>query len=266
MNTIHASIILDSINPDGVRLTTLVVNMPKFLVAQLNTHRRFSRNSASSRAITIGKNIEHMLVNPVTPADFGLPANGKGMQPKSMLTGTKAVMAKVVWKSAMYSMAGAAWLLSKIGLHKGWSNRLLEPFVYTSVLISATEWDNFLKLRTHGDAQDAMQAVANAIQEELTYSVPDTVPWGSWHLPYVGVIAEPTQEQFNVSISCCAQISFRSLDTSPEKAERVVKSLTGEVLHLSPMEHPAKAMPTYSFSNFHDGWMQYRKFTYGTDA
>jgi len=266
MNKILAQVILDSINPDGVRLTTLVVTMPKFLVAQLNTHRRLSRNSASSRAITIEKNIKYLLDNTVTPADFGLPANGKGMQPKSSLTGTKALMAKLVWNTAKFSMVGAAWLLSKIGLHKGWTNRLLEPFVYTSVLISSTEWENFLKLRMHGDAQDAMQAVANAINDELLFSIPDTVPWGSWHLPYVGVVAEPTQEQFNVSISCCAQISFRSLDTSPEKAARVVKSLTGEVLHLSPMEHPAKAMPTYSFSNFHDGWMQYRKFKYGVQA
>ena len=266
MHQISAQIILDSINPDGLRLTTLTVVMPKFLVAQVNTHRKLSRNSASSRAVTIEKNIGYVLKNPVTPADFGMPANGKGMQPKSQLTGTKEVMAKVVWNAAKYSMVGAAWLLSQIGLSKQWTNRLLEPFVYTTVLISSTEWQNFMNLRMHEDAQDAMQLVAEHIADALNSSDPETVPWGSWHLPYVGVVKDPTDEQFNISISCCAQVSFRTLDTSAKKAKRVVNSLTSGILHASPMEHPAQAVNTTSYSNFDNGWMQYRKFKYGADA
>ena len=266
MHQISTQIILDSINPDGLRLTTLTVVMPKFLVAQVNTHRKLSRNSASSRAVTIEKNIGYVLKNPVTPADFGMPANGKGMQPKSQLTGTKEVMAKVVWNAAKYSMVGAAWLLSQIGLSKQWTNRLLEPFVYTTVLISSTEWQNFMNLRMHEDAQDAMQLVAEHIADALNSSDPETVPWGSWHLPYVGVVKNPTDEQFHISISCCAQVSFRTLDTSAQKAKRVVNSLTSGILHASPMEHPAQAVNTTSYSNFDNGWMQYRKFKYGADA
>lgn len=82
----------------------------------------------------------------------------------------------------------------------------------------------------------------------------------------MGVVKNPTDEQFHISISCCAQVSFRTLDTSAQKAERVVNSLTSGILHASPMEHPAQAVNTTSYSNFDNGWMQYRKFKYGADA
>lgn len=262
---ITATMILDSVNPDGCRISTISVVMPKFLVAQLNTHRKFSRNSASSRAITIAKNIGYVLNLPVTPADYGMPANGSGMQPKATLSPLKAFLAKTLWNGAKYSAITFAYLLSKVGLHKQWVNRLLEPFVYTTVLITSTEWRNFLTLRMHGAAQDAMQHVAYHINRALISSTPVRLEWGGWHLPYVGqfIKDDPTESQQNVSVSCCAQVSFRSNDDSVEKAERVVKALSGDPPHASPFEHAAQAVCEAQYGNLDEGWVSLRYSRFG---
>ena len=245
---ISATVILDAkVNQRyGVkpcRITTLEVIMPKFLVAQLNTHRTFSRNSASSRAIPIFKSIQNVLEAPVTPLDYGTPANGKGMQPKSSLTGLRRLLAGAVWQTSMYLAIASAYLLNHIGLHKQFTNRLLEPYTYTKVLITSTEWENFLTLRDHGAAQDAMQEVAKAIRVALNNSVTYVINDGYWYLPYVGIFPQkPTTEQFDISVSCCAQVSFRTLDDNATKAKRVVASLLNDdVKHWSPFEHIAVA-------------------------
>ena len=245
---ITATVVLDGVlfqeHLDGYpRITTLEVTMPKFLVAQFNTHRVFSRNSASSRAIPITTTIRNVFTSPVHPKDYGTPANGKGMQPKANLTGWRAYLAGSLWNTAMYITIAICWLLSKVGLHKQWTNRLLEPFTYTKVLVTSTEWENFIKLRMHGAAQDAMFEVAMAISCALADSTPVNMIVGDWYLPYVGIFGyRPTEEQFDISVSCCAQVSFRTSDTSVEKAKRVVKSLLNDdVKHWSPFEHVAKA-------------------------
>ena len=245
---ITAKVVLDGVlhkeaSAGYLRITTLEVTMPKFLVAQFNTHRVFSRNSASSRAIPINKTIANVLESPVHPEDYGMPANGKGMQPKANLTGWRAFAAGALWSTAMYLMIVICWLLSKVGLHKQWTNRLLEPFIYTKVLVTSTEWDNFIKLRMHSAAQDAMFEVAVAISCALADSTPTDMEVGHWYLPYVGIFKNtPTTEQFDISVSCCAQVSFRTNDMSSEKAKRVVNSLLNDdIKHWSPFEHIARA-------------------------
>ena len=233
---INATVILDGVlfqeHLDGhPRITTLEVIMPKFLVAQFNTHRVFSRNSASSRAIPILTTIRNVFTSPVHPKDYGTPANGKGMQPKANLTGWRAYLAGNLWNTAMYTTIVVCWLLNK------------EPFTYTKVLVTSTEWENFIKLRMHGAAQDAMFEVATAISCALADSTPTKMILGDWYLPYVGIFNHyPSQEQFDISVSCCAQVSFRTSDMSVEKAKRVVTSLLNDdVKHWSPFEHIAKA-------------------------
>jgi hypothetical protein len=61
--THSTKILADSISPDGVRLTTLEVVMPRIVLAEFNTHRMLSRNSASSRAIPIEKMIRMVIPN-----------------------------------------------------------------------------------------------------------------------------------------------------------------------------------------------------------
>lgn len=225
---------------------------PNFLANGVVVHN--SRNSASSRAIPITNSIKNVLHNPVTPKDYGLPKNGKGMQPKTVLTGLRAFLANLLWNGSMYATIATCYLLDKVGLHKQWTNRLLEPYTYTKVLITSTEWSNFLKLRDHSAAQDAMQIVAGKIREALFNSKPVLVEEGYWYLPYVGIFpTQPSQRDINISVSCCAQVSFRTSDDSPEKAERVVKALLNDdVKHMSPFEHIAVTQSGcfYNLRNF----------------
>ena len=65
--TISAKVVEDSISEAGKRITTLQLRMPKFILAEFNTHRVFSRSTASSRAIPTAKLIEMVRTNPLIP-------------------------------------------------------------------------------------------------------------------------------------------------------------------------------------------------------
>lgn len=264
-----ARIVLDSVSPDGVRLTTLEVEMPRYLVAQLNTHRVFSRNSASSRAMpTIGV-IRRAIHEPVEPAVWS--ANCAGMRPKEALTGIRLLAVKAVWRLGRYANVGVAYTLASLGLHKQYTNRWLEMHVTTKVLISSTEWDNFFDLRIDEAAQCDMAEVAVAIKKALAFSHPVSVAYDTWHLPYVGHVDGATPKlslckSIAVSVSMCAQVSYRSADVTPAKAMRVCKALlSGKKLHASPFEHVSvcerdTVRDTRAATNFHKAWTQCRVF------
>lgn len=262
---ISATMILDSVTPSGVRISTIEVTMPKLLVAQSNTHRVFSRNSASSRAMPISKVIKGIKDDPVYPAVWA--ANGKGMIPKAELSGAKLRLAKLIWDFHRHISIWCAKAEEKIGLHKQYTNRLLEAHMYTKVLITSTEWNNFFKLRIDHAAQQDMQDVAKCIKQTLDSSKPALLGKRMWHLPYVGHKASSDIDigKFLIlSTSLCAQVSFRTLDDTPEKADRVFKSLTdSNNLHASPLEHQAcnyESVERFGArSNFHDSMMQFRK-------
>ena len=255
-SNITAKVILDALPAYGSRLTTVEVTMPKFLVAQLNTHRALVKNSASSRAIPVTSTIKGILEHPVTPANHEMPANSSGMIPRRSLKGVRKLLAKVLWNTGMYFNIGLAYLQSKVGLHKAWVNRPLEAYMTTKVLITATEWDNFFTLRIHPDAQDAMQEVALKISKAIGTHVPTPVSPGYWYLPYVGALLEPTQADLDISVSCCAQVSYRTLDMSPDKAKRVVSKLLGDTPHWSPFEHIA--VLDYNPKGSYKSWSTYR--------
>ena len=262
-----ARVVLDSISPDGVRLTTLEVEMPRYLVAQLNTHRAFSRNSASSRAMPIPTVIHRAIDNPVEPAVWA--ANGAGMQPRGELTGLRKLAAKALWRTGRYAVIGIAYGLAVVGLHKQYTNRWLEMHVMTKVLISSTEWENFFDLRIDAAAQCDMAEVAMAIKKALTFSHPVSVTYNTWHLPYVGHVdgSKPKLSLYKaiaVSASMCAQVSYRSVDDTPAKAMRVCRALLGgKKIHASPFEHvsvcePATMQWVRQRTNFNPAWTQAR--------
>lgn len=257
MHKISAKVILDAITQENTRLTTIEVVMPKFLVAQLNTHRALVKNSASSRAMPVGFVITSVLENYVTPMDFGMPANSRGMVAKSNLTGWRKHVSKFLWNTGMYVNIVIAYLQSKVGLHKAWANRPLEAYMYTKVLVTATEWENFFKLRVHKDAQDAMQIAARSIKDALTNHVPTMAYENQYYLPYVGILDNPTQSQINLSVSCCAQITYnRDLDESPDKAANIVAKLLGDTPHWSPFEH--LAILNHKSKGSYKDWGTYR--------
>lgn len=199
--TISAKIILDSLAPNGMRLTTFELKYPRFIHSEFMTHRMLSRNASSSRAIPIEKMIEAVLNDPAMPVYWG--ANQKGMQASVELddddlefgTGVGAnfivrspsprQMAKDVWLEARLKAIDYVKTLSQIGLHKQIANRLLEPWAHMTTIASATCWKNFFYLRTHKDAQPEFQALARTMRKVYDASSPVRLNVGDWHTPYI---------------------------------------------------------------------------------
>ncbi len=195
---IKADIVADSVNPQGCRLTTFVLEYPRFVHAELMTHRMFSKNAASSRAIPIEKMIEAVQTNPAVPVWWG--KNQSGMQAKEELDNTipqhrdiidnKGVchtdreLAKVYWLDARDSAIRQVRRLNDLGLHKQIANRILEPWFHIRIILSGTEFENFFALRAHPDAQPEIQALAYLMLEQYNASKPEVLTPGEWHIPF----------------------------------------------------------------------------------
>lgn len=263
--TIKAKIITDSINLNGVRLTTMQLKYHRFIHSEFMTHRVFSRNASSSRAIPVMKMIEQVETDPAIPVHWG--RNQSGMQAKGELDEYSISIAKNDWLSAAKSAAESARLLSLLGLHKQVINRLLEPFQWIHVVVTATEWDNFYALRDHPDAQPEIQALAQAMKEAHNNSAPTLLEDGEWHLPYIKSYEHELytyQDLLKFSAARCARVSYLNhdkSDPSPEKDIDLHDKLTqSNPPHMSPVEHQAQSrLEDKFFANFR-GWKQYRTY------
>ncbi len=293
-----AKVLADSRSPAGYRLTTLEATFPRFVLAEFNTHRVFSRNSASSRAIPIAKQLRRVLEDPYVPIEFG--SNQPGMQAGPALSGEKREAAEREWlrarDDAVRRVLGlvsdpdaisagddlletlsrveeavrnraqpAEWL----NVHKQIANRLLEPFMWHTVIVTATEWDNFLNLRCHPDAQPEIRLVAESMRSAIEASDPAELEWDEWHLPLVRPEDRDemtsTEDLVKVSVGRCARVSYlthagvRDLAADIELYERLLASG-----HMSPLEHPARPLSASELEesewsgNFR-GWRPYRK-------
>lgn len=262
--TISAKIVLDSVNSaTGDRLTTFVICVPKFLVAQLNTHRSLSKNCASSRACPAKKIRQKVLENPVIPVYFG--ANQKGMQACSELTGVRKWLALQLWLKARYGAIAFHYVLEKIGLHKELTNRLLESWLYVEVIITGTEWRNFFLLRNHPDAQPEFGELARLMQEAYNGNKPNLLAPGEWHLPFV------LEQEMGLEITAlkkhstarCGRVSYflpSGTVSTLEEDEQFVHRLSGSVpKHLSPFEHQSMALETSERVGNLVGWKMQRK-------
>lgn len=262
---ISAKIVLDSINgTTSDRLTTFVICIPKWLLAELNTHRSLSKNAASSRAIPAKKVRSSVLQNPFIPIHFG--RSGKGMQSHGELSQTKTWLVRQAWLAARYPAIFFHWLMGDIlGLTKQLVNRILEPWMWANVQITATEWKNFYALRCHKDAQPEFQYVAKLMRRLHEESKPQVLEPGEWHLPWVN-----TEEKKLLSLDQLKQISAaRSARISYQLPEGGISSLERDFklcnqlkeppLHASPFEHSAKALDSSLRMGNFIGWMQQRK-------
>ncbi len=264
---IDAKVVLDSIAPNQARLTTLEVTMPRFLLSQLNTHRQFSRNAASSRAIPTQKMLERIRQHPFVPEEWG--TNQKGMQAGPSLSGESAEEARGAWLACRDDVIRSVERLHELGVHKQLANRLLEPFMWATVIVSSTEWANFFNLRCHEDAQPELQKVARMMADAMAGSSPQPVAVGQWHLPYIQDDERtelPLEVQQACSVARCARVSYLTHDGKRDIAkdrELYDRLLGGSGFgHWSPFEHvatprPAEA-PDSREGNFR-GWIQYRK-------
>lgn len=258
-----ATVLLDSVSPVGIRLTTLEIVLPRVVLAELNTHRVFSRNSASSRAIPVEKMLAKVMGDPFVPANFG--KNQAGMQAGQDLNPEEQTWARVEWLLARDMAVDQAKALMHIGVHKQLTNRLLEPFMWHTVIISATEWSNFYALRCHPDAQPEIQTVAVMMREAMVASTPVEVACGEWHLPLVPDLAElrltyGIEDVKRVSAGRCARVSY--LTHHGERDPQADIDLCNKLAtagHMSPLEHVAQASPYIAFFGNFKGWKQMRR-------
>lgn len=180
---ISATIVADSINTLGNRITSMLLVMPRFILAEFNTHRMFSRNSASSRAIPLARMLQAVIEDPLAPIAW--MKEHKGMQGTEYITADNAYWAKETWLAARDYAVGQAKLLGdRYEVTKQICNRLLEPFMWHTVLVTATEWENFFALRAHAAAEIHMQALAFHMLDAMNKSVPKKLQTGEWHIPY----------------------------------------------------------------------------------
>jgi hypothetical protein len=239
--------------------------MHRFVLAEFNTHRAFSRNSASSRAIPIKKRIAAIRDDLAYPVEWG--SNQRGMQAGHILNELATSSSRSVWKAASEVAISGAEALNTFGVHKQIVNRLLEPFLWHTVIVSSTEWDNFFKQRCSSLAQPEIRVVAEAMRDALNESTPNRLEVGQWHTPYI----QPDEcnlrayDRIKISAARCARVSYlthdgrRDHDLDFDLYEKLVEA---DPPHWSPLEHVATPLSNLEddpswVGNF-EGWAQWR--------
>lgn len=274
---ISAVVLADSISPEGVRLTTTELVYPRMILAELNTHRVFSKNSASSRAIPTQRMIKMIREHPAVPASWRM--NQPGMQGYELAPEETLLAAQAIWLEAMEDAIRHAERMDALGIHKQNVNRLTEPFAHMKTVMTGVYWNNFYGLRDHHMADPTIEALAKAIREARDASTPRRLVNGEWHLPYVS-LQEQAIHGINlcrkISAARCARTSYNNMDGKVSTAESDIalhdRLLVDQPIHASPAEH--QATPDTFIRNglgtagrwerpkLHGnlaGWIQYRK-------
>lgn len=293
---IKADILLDSVNSCGNRITTWILTYPKFIHSEFLTHRVFSRNASSSRAIPVKKMIDDVKNNPAMPVFWG--KNQSGMQAAVELDNvtrrrrsvgkplleysqwehfdtiqphgttywdydlTDLEYAKYKWLEARDQAIRQVEGLVDLGLHKQISNRILEPWMHITVIATATEMGNFFALRAHVDAQPEFRALAYLMLEKYNESIPTDLGAGGWHIPFGDRIPEgiSLEDKLKIATARCARTSYMTFEgeIDPQKDYELHDRLMTSG-HWSPFEHCAKANWNGAWSGNFKGWTQYRK-------
>jgi thymidylate synthase ThyX len=236
-----AKIVLDSINPNGNRVVTFELNYPKNIHWEVLTHRSMSRNSSSTRAIPV----DTMVKTAVDEFDYPpFMMNQKGMQADVPATGEALDAAKFIWAKAFESAVLAASTLGHLGIHKQNANRLLYPFTNISVVLTATEFENFFNLRLGADAQQEIQELAKLMKDAMDNSEPTKLKYGDWHIPYITKeeLGYSLADRLITSVARTARVSYEHqgeasyLANDATLAHRLLRSG-----HFSPFEHQAVA-------------------------
>lgn len=240
------------------------VVMHRFVLAEFNTHRAFSRNSASSRAIPIKKRIAQVEEDPALPIEWG--KNQAGMQADEILSATSAEIAEVAWLNAARTTIRMVEALDVVNVHKQVANRLLEPFLWHTVIVSSTEWNNFFEQRCSPLAQPEIRMVAEAMQSALYESTPQYVQRDNWHLPYLQDDEREEQDLFTqkrLSIARCARVSYLTHEGKRDHGADISlyeRLIDADPIHASPLEHVATPLEgSKSPGGNFQGWEQFRQ-------
>jgi len=249
MTTISATSILSSVHAvTGDRLDTLLLRYPRCIHSEVMTHRVFSRNAASSRAIPVAKLIADVEADPFVPLVW--TKNEPGMQGRETLGCFVTPEATNRWFKAMRSALKSARLLADVGAHKQIVNRLLEPFAHITVVVSSTTWTNFLALRDHPDAEPHIQILAREVRKALDGAKVEVLEPGNWHLPFVTdadarVKTTTFEDLKKLSVARCASTSYKTVDgfdmTLARAQEIYAKLRDADPIHASPFEHVVQA-------------------------
>jgi hypothetical protein len=221
--TATAKVVADSTYKKS-RLVSVEVEFPRPYLAEFNTHRIFTRNSASSRAIPVWKRLRMCLERPYVPASFG--KNQGGMQAGESLgaadqqnTASNWLLGRDISAMQAYCLAGgrkqilaaaknhpdAIELCDRVedglmkeypeisrrlvtleeALHKQHANRPLELYSFHTVIVTSSNWRNFMGLRVSKMAQPEAQDFGIAIARAIMNSQTTELEVGQWHLPYV---------------------------------------------------------------------------------
>lgn len=252
-----ATVIADTISPEGKRITTFELVYPRYIHSELMTHRAFSRNAASSRATPLSVTVNEVSTDPVFFDYVG--ANQSGMVAGDELPPEQVEAFRREWEAlGLYVADTVADWGRRYGIHKQTLNRALEPWSRIRTLVTATEWDNFFTLRLAEDAQPEIRNLAKAMDTAMVHSV---ITESESHLPYISedeICVEDRADWELISAARCARVSYARLDGKPtdydadvKLAERLLRSK-----HYSPFEHVAFAKEG-RHANF-IGWQSYR--------
>ena len=268
-------------------LWTFELTYPRYIHSEFMTHRVFSRNASSSRAIPVKRMIEQVRNNPVIPPKVFM--NQKGMAGETEADVVTATEFYALWGEAAENACKTAEMMERMGIHKQHVNRILEPFQFIKVIVTATEWYNFFMLRLAPDAQPEIRQLARVIYDEmdryrnkevgvLEVSVPRKdcpdifarMGADKVHtvvsLPYITDedIKEIGEENYKtlmkISAARCARVSYNNHDGSNPDLEKDMKLYDRlyDGRHMSPMEHACIRDDDYrKYANL-TGWKSLR--------
>ena len=283
-----AEVILASRSAESPDLVTMHLRYPRFIHSEIMTHRVFSRNARSSRAVPAKTMLEEIRNDPVVPWHW--TKNQPGMQGEKghdtliRIPGVGSITAQEGWLWARDQALKAAEVFAAADYHKQIFNRLVEPFMWIDVLVTATEWSNFLYLRDHPDAEPHIRDLAVMVREALEGADYQYLVPGQWHTPYITdedrahawhyAVSERGTMPYaagllrdllllKISAARCARISYAPFVGNPSierELERYELLVGNDAVHASPLEHQAECTPRApkeQTRNFR-GWTQFR--------
>lgn len=291
----YVTVACDSFNGEN-RLTSIIARYPRIILSEVNTHRVFSRNSASSRARSVKRTISDVMTDPFIPM---FTRNQAGMSGGVISNEEDIEEARNIWLQARNEAVRSVFLLlfgesknlphasampakweelveeytesdkdNLLNVHKQSFNRLLEPFSWHESVITSSYWKNFLDLRLAPDAQPEIQALAQLVE----YALKDNEPVErDYHFPFiteeVDVTADNIRELVMISSSKAAKVSYNTVDESDKGTSLALGERLLESEHMSPFEHCAISVyldenigagKPYP-TNLHPSWVQGRR-------
>lgn len=252
-------------------LWTFELVYPRYIHSEFMTHRVFSRNASSSRAIPVKRMIEQVRNNPVIPPKVFM--NQKGMVGETEADPVTTTAFHVLWEEAAENACKTAEMMERLGIHKQHVNRILEPFKFIKVIVTATDWDNFFVLRLAPDAQPEIRELASAIYNEMVrYHNKDVgvLELDKEHivvsLPYITDedIKEIGKEEYHllmkISAARCARVSYNNHDGSKPDIKKDLELYEHlySSRHMSPMEHACIRDEDYRKNANLTGWKSLR--------